>query len=316
MKLRLRPSITPFDLEHTVQSGQVFRWQKYEDFWWGIVEGRVLRIRQSADVLEFDGADADCVRSYFRLDDNFGRILPEISIDSLMKRVVHQLGGLRIVRQNPWECLISYVCATHKSIPAIKMMIANLSRRFGQKLAFEDRSFFGFPEPRVLAGAPISDLKRCGLGFRAERIRAVARIVESGELDLEELKRTDYERARCVLLKLPGVGNKVADCVSLFSLEKLEAFPVDIWMKRAIRRHYASNFSDSFIDVITKKESLSSREYNAIGRFARSCFGKYAGYAQQYLFHFMRTDSAPRVGEEEVRSCSGLEHFRGSQIFS
>jgi N-glycosylase/DNA lyase len=133
------------------------------------------------------------------------------------------------------------------------------------------------------------------MGFRTDRIREVARIAANGELDFEALKKSDYESTRSVLLKLPGVGNKVADCVSLFSLEKLEAFPVDTWMKRIIQTHYANNLSPSFIELISRKKSLSSKEYNTISHFARGFFGAYAGYAQQYLYHFIRSGLAQRV---------------------
>jgi N-glycosylase/DNA lyase len=145
MELKLQPIVTPFNLGHTMQCGQLFRWQQHGDYWYGIVEDRVLRVRQSANVLEFEGAGSDSVRTYFRLDDSFGRILAEISKDSLVNKAVQLLSGLRIVRQSPWECLISYICATHKSIPAIKSMIANLSKRFGQRLTFENSYFFKFP---------------------------------------------------------------------------------------------------------------------------------------------------------------------------
>ena len=168
-------------------------------------------------------------------------------------------------------------------------MIYKLSKQFGNKIAFENYDFYTFPEPSALANATLKELGICKLGFRAKRIRETARIVNCNRFNFEALKKFDYETAKDKLLQLPGVGNKVADCVLLFSLEKLEAFPVDVWMKRIVQKHYANHFDASFIKRIAEKKSLSSKAYNSIGLFARSYFGKYAGYAQEYLFHFVRS---------------------------
>lgn len=239
-------------------------------------------------VLEFEGADADFVKSYFRLDDNLPKIFSEISRDPLIKQAIQTFPGLRIARQNPWECLISYICATYKTIPAIKAIILNLSKRFGNKILYDSHEFFKFPEPVALAKAELNELRECKLGFRAERVRETARMVYRNEVDFEKLKKLDYEIAKNELLRFPGVGNKVADCILLFSLEKLEAFPVDVWMKNLVGRYYSNHFDASFIDKISKKTSLSSKDYDGISSFARDYFGKYAGYAQEYLFHFIR----------------------------
>jgi N-glycosylase/DNA lyase len=140
-----------------------------------------------------------------------------------------------------------------------------------------------------LAEASIDELRRCGLGYRARLVREAAQMVADGKVDFEQLKKADYEEARAVLLQVSGVGNKVADCVLLFSLEKLEAFPVDVWVRRIVERHYSNHFDTSFIHKISTTNSLSKKAYDDIGSFARGYFGRYAGYAQEYLFHFVRS---------------------------
>lgn len=292
MELKLDSRLTPFDLESTLQCGQLFRWQKHGDWWCGVVEQRVFKVRQVSNVLEFGGASADFVARYFRLDDNLPRIASEICRDSLIRQAIREFHGLRIVRQNPWECLISYVCATYKSIPAIRNMISKLSQRFGKKITFEGSEFYTFPTPSELAKASLDGLRECGLGFRARRVQETAKIVEGNRIDFEALKKADYETVKGELTRIPGVGNKVADCILLFSLDKLEAFPVDVWMKRVIQKHYADYFDATFIAKLSEKSSLSPRAYVEIGSFARGYFGKHAGYAQEYLFHFARSREA------------------------
>jgi len=293
MEYKLNLSTVPFSLEHTLDCGQLFRWKKIDDWWYGVVEERVVKLRQSGEKLFFHvypGAPrSDFLWRYLRLDDDLPSILGEINRDKHVAEAIKLFRGLRICRQEPWECLVSYVCATYKSIPAIKLMVNNLAKRFGKKLTFDGFDFYTFPKPVNLAKACPEELRACGLGFRAERVLEVAKKVESGKLHLESLKNVDYSEAKRMLLQLPGVGDKVADCVLLFSLEKLEAFPVDVWMKRAATSFYAHHFDSAFIKKVSGKTSLTSREYSVIGSFARQYFGRYAGYAQEYLFHLLRS---------------------------
>jgi N-glycosylase/DNA lyase len=168
-------------------------------------------------------------------------------------------------------------------------MIHNISRCFGDKLTFDGHDFYTFPKPNKLAQTCPKELKNCGLGFRTERVLETAKLVNNGELVLDKLKHVEYREAKQKLLSLPGVGHKVADCVLLFSLEKLEAFPIDVWMKRAATTLYADHFDSSFIKRIANKGSLTPKEYKTVGSFGREYFGKYVGYAQEYLFHYLRT---------------------------
>lgn len=292
LKIQLNKLVTPFSLEHTLRCGQSFRWRKLGDWWYGVVDEKVVKIRQINDELRFqtfpEEMDADFVKNYFRLDDNLPHILSQISRDEQIRRAIQRFSGLRISRQQPWECLISYICATYKNIPAIVEMILNLSKRFGTKITFDDHDFYTFPKPSDLANTDVEELRKCKLGFRAERVLKTSRTIHHEELDLEALRKTDYEHARNELLSLHGVGQKVADCILLFSLDKLEAFPVDVWMKRIILKCYSSHFEPLLIEKIRNKKSLTPREYGEISLFGRKYFGRYAGYAQEYLFHYER----------------------------
>jgi N-glycosylase/DNA lyase len=285
MKLELDLRSTPFNLDSTLQCGQLFRWEKRRNSWYGVVKGRVLKVQQNGAVLSFRGADPAFVTHYFRLEDNLPQIVSEISRDAVIQQAVQAFPGMRLARQDPWECLISYMCATYKSIPAIRTMILRLSKRLGDPINHAGQPFYAFPEPKALAAVSISELRSCGLGFRAKRIREVARKTHSGEVDFEQLEKADYPVARAKLQQLPGVGNKVADCVLLFSLEKLEAFPIDVRIKRIIERHYSAYSESSFNEKLPESDSLSERAYKRMGSFARSYFGRYAGYAQEYLYH-------------------------------
>ncbi len=293
MEIKLDRSTVPFSLEHTLCCGQLFRWQKLGDWWYGVVADRVIKIKQIGERLIFqvfpEPQNQEFIENYLRLDDDLPSIMSEINRDEHIKNAIDHFCGLRLVRQEPWECLISYICATYKSIPAIKKMINSISRCFGKKLTVDGYDLYTFPKPADLAQACPKDLRSCGLGFRAERALETAKLVDGGDLSLESLKRMEYEDAKRELLGLPGVGQKVADCVLLFSLEKLEAFPIDVWMKRAATTLYARHFDSPFIKRVASKSSLTPKEYGTIGSFGREYFGKYAGYAQEYLFHYLRT---------------------------
>jgi len=293
MEIQLDTSTVPFSLEHTLRCGQLFRWKKLGDWWYGVVGDKVVKIRQIADKLKFrmfpEKTTAEFIKNYFRLDDNLPSILSQINKDEHIRRAIQHCHGLRICRQQPWECLISYICATYKNIPAIKNMILNLSKQFGDKITFNGHDFYTFPKPSDLAHASLEETKSCRLGFRADRVLETSRILDREEFNLEDLGKMNYEKAKQKLLSLPGVGQKVADCVLLFSLDKLEAFPVDIWMKRAVLEFYPIHFERSFVKRVSTKSSITPCEYDTINSFGREYFGKYAGYAQEYLFHLSRT---------------------------
>ena len=287
MKIRL-PSSCPFNLGFTLCCGQVFRWEKKGEWWYGVVKGKVFKIRQRGHELEFENIDEDFIRDYFGLNEDLEKIANQIAKDRNIKEALKEFKGLRIVRQDPWECLISYICATYKNISAIKHMLLNLSQKFGEKVTFNGNEFYTFPVPARLATATSADLKKCGLGYRVSYVYETAKKVHENVFDFERLRNLPYEKAKKELANFPGVGLKVADCVLLFSLGKLEAFPVDVWIKRAILKFYSKHFSSDFLEKIGEK-SLTSSQYAKLNMFGRSYFGEYAGYAQEYLYHHQRT---------------------------
>ena len=288
MELNIKVEGTPFDLGNTLECGQIFRWEKHGDWWYCISDNQVFKARQIGGIIEFVGTDYQFASQYFRLDDDLQEVIKAIAQDSFIVRASEAFHGLRLMRQSPWECLISFICVTLKSVNAIRDMLFRLSRMFGEKILFDGLLFYTFPKPEVLSNVDLMDLRRCGLGFRAPRVLETARRISDGSLDLERLKRVGYEEGRDELLQLPGVGRKVADCVLLFSLEKLEAFPLDVWMKRTVQAHYLHWFDKPFANKLMKTESLNSAQYKKISSFARRYFGEYAGYAQEYLYHFAR----------------------------
>jgi N-glycosylase/DNA lyase len=287
VQIKLGPS-KPFNLDFTLCCGQTFRWDKQGDWWHGIVGDEACKIRQCDERLEFEGVNASFVESYFRLDDNLPKILLQINKDQNIKAAIKEFKGLRILRQEPWECLISYICATYKNISAISQMLANISRKFGEEIRLDNRSLCTFPKPEKLAKAGLQELQACGLGYRAKYVSETARLVHKNAFDFETLKKTTYDKAKQELLELPGVGPKVADCVLLFSLEKLESFPVDVWIRRVILKYYPRHFPNEFIKRNTTQESFGKSAYEKFSFFGREYFGKHAGYAQEYLYHYER----------------------------
>lgn len=247
-------------------------------------------MRQDEDVLDFQNVEAGFVRHYFSLDHDLQRIGREIGKDSHVKAALKQFWGLRLIRQEPWECLISFICATYKSVAAIRQMLLRLTTRFGEKTVYEGNEFYAFPTPERLARATLQDLEGCGLGYRSKYVQETSKRIHGDKYELDTLRRMPYEQAKRELCQFPGVGSKVADCVLLFSLGRLDAFPVDVRVKRMILRNYSEHFQEVFVKRLAKEESFSSSEYERICGFGRSYFGRYAGYAQEYLYHYERTN--------------------------
>jgi N-glycosylase/DNA lyase len=288
MKIQLTV-LVPFDLGFTLCCGQAFRWDKQGDWWYGVVQEHIFKIRQIRNALEFENVNARFVRNYFGLDDDLLKILSQIRKDKHIMYAIEASKGLRVLRQNPWECLISYICATYKNIQAIRQTLSNLSKKFGDGIHFDEYDFYTFPTPQRLAKATAEELAKCGLGYRAKYVSETAKMVYENGFELESLRKLSYEKAKEELLNFPGVGLKVADCVLLFSLGKLDAFPVDVWIKRVILKYYGSYFPNEFIRKILGKKSLTNSEYEQLNLFGRRYFGDYAGYAQEYLYHYERT---------------------------
>jgi len=301
MQIQLGPSY-PFNLDVTLCCGQVFRWYKIDAWWYGVTGETLIKIRQISNILEFENANADFVENYFGLNDNMPKIFSQISKDKHIQSAINAFRGLRIIRQNPFECLISYICATYKNIPAIRLMLYNLSRKFGEKIHYDGYDFYTFPTAEKLAKANVDRLRKCGLGYRAKYVFETAKMIYETKFDFENLKQMSYEKAKKELQNFSGAGLKVADCVLLFSLGKFEAFPVDVWIKRVILKYYANYFPNEFIKKISRKKSPTKAEYEQLNLFGRRYFGEYAGYAQEYLYHYIRSQ------ENKSSNCTRAEN--------
>lgn len=278
----LIPFNGPLELDHTLGCGQAFRWSSDGCWHFGTVGSAALKVRLTPEGLECRSSPplkAGFIRSYFRLDDDLDAILAGMTRhfrdkgDRHLKEAVRRYRGLRLLRQDPWECLVSYVTSIVSNIPKITRCIEKMSRRYGTRLELDGRKTYSFPAPEALAAAGAHGLKECELGFRARYISELAGEVVSRQIDIGALRNVAYPDARKVLMELMGVGEKVADCVSLFSLDKLEAFPVDRWVQRVARRLF---FDDRPVSVRKVRD------------WGMDKYGPYAGYAQEYLFHYIR----------------------------
>lgn len=302
-RLVFRIETTDFNLEHSLVCGQVFRWRQNKRWWYRVIGNGVVKIRQAGNSLEFvgtEGADWDNVlSSYFRLDDNLEEILYEIDRDDFISQAIRKYRGLRLIRQDPWECIISYIIATNSNIPQIERNLENLCRSFGERIIFDGTDFYTFPTAKALARTDVSTLRACKVGYRAEFIRATAQALASESSIFQSLNSLPYEGARELLLEklnqrkvFKGIGPKVADCILLFSFDKLEAFPTDVWILKTVLQKYSHLFEKEYLlKLLLKpsKGSLGVRDYYLISQKMREYFGRFAGYAQEYLYHFART---------------------------
>jgi len=271
--------ISTINLDFTINSGQVFLWDKIGNEWIG-VNGQDLLIASQKPFRFISSLTK--TTNFFREDDDVEKILLNISKDELVRRTVKCFRGLRLIRQDPFQCYISFICSSNSSIRNIKLMLQNLCKKFGRQIEFKKRNFFTFPEVKTLANASMKELLSCGLGFRAKYVRDAAKAVDSGRIDFHLLRRDDYKSALENLKAVSGIGNKVADCILLFSLDKLEAFPIDRWTQRILLKYYSKIFHD-----ITEK-SLTENKYNYLHEKILEYFGPNAGYAQQFLFKMER----------------------------
>lgn len=288
----LTHNVVPLNLDLTIDSGQVFLWNKINGCWYGIYGSDVIKASLSNGALELfsysgnlDGGQV------FRLDDNLNVITRKISKDATMLDAISTFKGLTLMRQEPYQCLVSFICATNTSIAMIRRMLTGLCKRFGRRIEYDGFKFHMFPEARRLANAGINDLCKCSVGYRARFIKEAARIIHSGSVDLEDLKRAKYEDAKEELMSVLGIGQKVADCILLFSLEKLDAFPIDIWIARAVSAYYSNLF-----DFRLTESKISPKIYGSLSAKMREYFGSYAGYAQQYLYCYARNKTEKRLG--------------------
>lgn len=283
-------SLAPsFDPVVSVNSGQVFLWEKRGDSWYGVHGDHIVKFVQTGGRAEFQSFPEikSCEHTMFRLGDD-KKIFAEISRDPLVGRLVKAYPGLRLMRQEPAQCMFSFVCASNTNIPMIRRMLYSLSRKFGSRIKVDGMEFFTFPSAIRLHKATEGELRLCGLGYRAKAVKAAAEGIATGRLDFGALKKAEYTQAKKELLQIYGIGNKIADCILLFSLEKLDAFPIDVWIARALSGNYGWLQEKKFGDKLTP------RQYEIVSEGARRYFGRYAGYAQQFLYYHMRQDAGKK----------------------
>jgi len=265
------------NVENSINSGQVFLWKKNGDYWDGVNGQDVLRVNNSGVIKSYQNLKID----FFRKNDSLDDIIKSISKDKTVRNAVKKYLGLRILKQDPFQCLISFIISSNSNIQKIKTSLENISKKFGTKIEFENQEFFLFPKPRKLGKASINEIRSCGVGYRAKFIKDAANMIFSKEIDFESLKKSKYFETKKSICSIPGVGNKVADCVMLFSLNKLEAFPLDRWMIRILEKYYLNEFH-------LETKTITEKQYDILHEKIVNHFGPYAGYAQQFLFKMER----------------------------
>ncbi len=270
--------LTDFNLKYTLESGQSFRWNRVDDAYFGVVESQILKIRQKGDTLIINSStdkpiSTSHLHHYLDLQRELASILAAVNVDAYIDRAINRFWGMRLLNQELWETIASFILSQNNNMKRIRRIIQSLSERFGQQLAFEGYVDYTFPMPQTLADAGIDAIYACGTGYRASYLWNAACKVSNGELKLDALKRMDYAEAKHELMKLEGIGEKVADCICLFSLGHQTALPVDVWIKRIFEKIYL-------------RKRAKPRE---IQEFAKSYFGEFVGYAQQYLFHYAQS---------------------------
>jgi N-glycosylase/DNA lyase len=269
-----------YDLAATLDSGQVFRWRRHPGQWTGIVGNRWVRLTPVPGGIHAQTAvpveNWQWLRHFLQSEVDLGVILGTFPADLPMQRAVTACPGLRLLRQDPWECLASFIFSATKQIVQIRQIVAHVCERFGEPVLVpaDAPPAFAFPAPEKIAGATEAELRACKMGFRAPNLLAAARHIADGTCDLEKIRGLPHADARLELMKLRGVGGKIADCVLLFAYGFDSAFPVDVWIERALRELF-----------FPRRRPTEKR----LRHFAATHFGPHAGYAQQYLFHYIRT---------------------------
>lgn len=265
-----------FNLTHTFMCGQCFRWHKNADgSFSGVAMGRAAKMSLDGDVLEICGATVSDIKlwlDYLDLNRDYGAVKKRLSGDPYVKRAIEFSGGIHILNQDIFECLISYIISAQNQIPRISKTVDELSRLYGSKCCIGGEEMYAFPTPQQLKDVTEDDFHKLKTGYRAPYLKDAVSRVLNGNTDLEKIKSLPYSEARAELLKIKGVGPKVADCILLFSARRSQAFPVDVWVQRTMRTLY---LDDSATNRMIEKK-------------AAELFGEYAGFAQQYLFYYAR----------------------------
>ena len=337
-----------FNLKHTLESGQFFRYYTKNSWYYITFKEYFFRARQENDDLTIDGVPERIAKQFFGLEQDYDNILATFE-DPLLKTIIKQLIGLRLLQQDPWECMCAFICSSASNIPKITKNVNLLAQNFGKHLTFENEESYSFPRPGELTDN--QKILTTGVGFRAKFLININKTVSEQQINL--LKTNNYHQTIEYLTSLNGIGEKIADCVALFSLQKFQAFPVDVWIQRIMEQHYTGSAKKQQIKIPTALEGQgitdndigifnvantirqntnckpdrgkvtgysqqiknssqgkplelfkpgiesftnhgkphSMHSIREIKNFAQIYFGKYAGYAQQFLYHWGRMEA-------------------------
>ena len=270
----VKVAASDFDLEATLGCGQVFHWVREGAGWLGAVGGAALYVEQRGGGLLVPAGMEERAARYLALDHPLAEMCATFPDDPAMAEAARFCCGMRIVRQPAWECVATFITSSMKQVAHIAQISHTLRRRFGVRLEWNGREVFDYPVPEALARLSEADLRACALGFRAKNLLGAARMIAGGEVDLAQVAEMDDAAARTELCRLPGVGEKVANCALLFGFGRLRAFPIDVWIERVLRALY-----------FKRKRKVTAQR---LREFSADHFGPFGGYAQQYLFHHAR----------------------------
>ena len=276
-----------FNLRDIFECGQCFRWNKEDDeSYIGVIENNVLNVKNIENKIIFkgicNGNIQEIVTNYFDLNRDYTKIKNELSkIDDYMKNSIKYGEGIRILNQDLWETIISFIISANNNIPRIKGIIERLSKKYGKEIIWNGKKYYTFPTPEELRNVSVEEYRKLGLGFRDIRVYETTKMILNKEVDLKKLFNEETETVREELLKFSGVGPKVADCILLFStLKRFEVFPIDVWVRRVMNDLYIKNEDEK---KVSKKQILE---------IADQKYGNLAGIAQQYLFYWRREKEA------------------------
>ena len=265
------------DIDNSINSGQVFLWKKDGTDWYGINGQDILKINKNGIIKSVLNSKTN----FFRKNDNIQEIIESISKDKTVKKAIKKYEGLKIFRQDPFQCMISFIISSNSNIQKIKNSLEKITEKFGAQVKVQNKEFFLFPKPEKIANASIDEIKTCGVGYRAPFIKQAAKMVVLKKIDFKYLEKCNYHEAKKNICLVPGIGNKVADCILLFSLNKLDAFPLDTWMIKILEKYYSKEFK-----IETK--TITQKQYELLHEKIVNYFGPYCGYAQQFLFKMER----------------------------
>ncbi len=267
-----------FEPKHIFECGQCFRWDSETDgSYTGVALGRILNVKKDKEDIIFSNTNLKDFKEiwldYFDLKTDYSGIKNKLSRDPILKEAINFGHGIRILNQDEWEILISFIMSARNSIPMIKRSLNILSERYGKYLGqYNGRKYYSFPEANELAKLSLEEVQDCKASFRSKYILSTAKTIASGQVDIYSFKNLSTEDARKELMRFTGVGPKVSDCIMLFSMKKHDAFPIDVWVKRVMEYFYLKK--DTNLKLIQK--------------YGQDKFGEFAGYAQQYLFYYAR----------------------------